>query len=126
MTTDGTIEDGKLQWDINREAAKMPSLQLGKVDKYEYLAGEQILLPDQRIILERAKFTYHPLSKAFEKQIKTIEEKGRIQAEALEVSKLNIQISSIKDTIRENTLNENGKLNKHKKIENGIKRKFTL
>ena len=126
MTTDGKIEDGKLQQDINREAAKIPALQLGKIEKYEYLGGEQILPPDQRIILERAKFTYYPLSKAFEKQIKTIEEQGRIQAEALKVSKLNIQISSIKDTIPKNTLNENAKLNKHKKIENGIKRKFTL
>ena len=40
-------------------------------DKYEYLTGEEIP-PDQRRVIEQAKFTYSPLSKAFEKQSKTI------------------------------------------------------
>ena len=41
-------------------------------DKYEHLTGEEILPPDQRRVIQQAKFTYSPLSKAFEKQIKTI------------------------------------------------------
>ena len=41
-------------------------------DKYEYLTGEEILPADQRRVIEQAKFTYFPPSKAFEKQIKTI------------------------------------------------------
>ena len=41
-------------------------------DKYEYLTGEEILPPDQRRVIEQAKFTYFLPSKAFEKQIKTI------------------------------------------------------
>ena len=46
MTTD-KIRDEKLQYDINREAAKI-ALQSGKIDKYEYLTGEVILLSNQR------------------------------------------------------------------------------
>ena len=46
----------------------------GKIDKYEYITGEEILLSDQIKITERAKFTHCPLGKAFEKQAKTIEE----------------------------------------------------
>ena len=48
----------------------------GKIDKYEYLAGAEILPLVQRRGIEQAKFAYSPLSKAFEKQIKTIEDQG--------------------------------------------------
>ena len=34
-------------------------------------------------MIEQAKFTYSPLGKAFEKQIKTIEDQGEKQVEAL-------------------------------------------
>ena len=44
--------------------------------------------PDQSRILEQAKFTYSTLDKAFEKQIKTIEEQGKKQVESLEVLSL--------------------------------------
>ena len=40
MITDDIIRDEKLQSDINREAAKVSALSPGKIDKYEYLAGE--------------------------------------------------------------------------------------
>ena len=76
MTIDDKIKDEKLQYDINREAAKISALSSGKIDKYEYLTGEEILPSDQSRIIEQAKFTYSLLSKAFEKQIKTIEEQG--------------------------------------------------
>ena len=39
-----------------------------KLDKYEHLTGEEILLSSQRQIIELAKFAYSPLEKAFEKQ----------------------------------------------------------
>ena len=38
-------------------------------------------------MIEQAKFTYYPLGKAFEKQIKTIEDQGKKQIEALEILK---------------------------------------
>ena len=73
MTIDETIRGEKLQNDISREAAKTSVLSSGNVDKYEYLTGEEILAPDQRRVIEQAKFTYSPLGRAFEKQTKRIE-----------------------------------------------------
>ena len=49
----------------------------GKIDKYEFLTGEEILPFDQSRIIEQAKFTYSLLGKAFEEQTKTIEEQGK-------------------------------------------------
>ena len=77
MTTDDKIKDEKLQYGINREAAKISALWSGKIDKYEYLAGEKILPSYQNRIIEQARFTYSLLSKAFKKQIKTIQEQGK-------------------------------------------------
>ena len=83
MTLEDQIRDKKLQYDINREAAKISALSSGKTDKYEYLTGEEILPSNQQQIIEQAKFTYSPLGKAFEKQIKTIEDQGKKQSDAL-------------------------------------------
>ena len=68
MTLNDQIRDEKLQYDINREAAKISALSSGKIDEYEYLTSEAILPWDQRQIIEQAKFTYSPLGKAFEKK----------------------------------------------------------
>ena len=84
MTINDQIRDEKLQYDINREAAKISALSSGKIHKYEYLTGEDILPSNQQQIIEQAKFTYSALGKAFEKQIKTIENKGQKQIDALE------------------------------------------
>ena len=84
MTINDKIRDKKLQYDINREAAKISALSSGKIHKYEYLTGEDILPSNQQQIIEQAKFTYSPLGKAFEKQIKTIEDQGEKQIDALE------------------------------------------
>ena len=40
MTINDQIKDDKLQYDINREAAKISGLSSGKLHKYEYLTGE--------------------------------------------------------------------------------------
>ena len=76
----------KLQYNINREAAKISALSSGKIDKYEYLTGEEILPSNQQQIIEQAKFTYYPLGKAFEKQTKTIEDQGTNQISAIKES----------------------------------------
>ena len=65
------------------EAAKISALPSGKIHKYEYLTDEEILPSDQQKIIEQAKFTYSLLGKAFEKQIKTIEDQGQKQVEIL-------------------------------------------
>ena len=84
MTIEDQIKDEKLQYDINRKAAKISALSSGKIDKYEYLTGEEILPSNQQQIIEQAKFTYSPLGKAFEKQTKTIEDKGEKQIKAIQ------------------------------------------
>ena len=76
MTIEDQIKGEKLQYDINREAAKISALSPGKFDKYEYLTGEEILPSNQQQIIQQAKFTYSPVGKAFEKQIKTIKDRG--------------------------------------------------
>ena len=55
---------------------KISALLSGKICKYEYLTGEDILPSNQQQIIEQAKLTYSHLGKAFEKQIKTIEGQG--------------------------------------------------
>ena len=74
MTKNDQIKDEKLQFDINREAAKISALSSRKLHKYEYLTGEDILPSSQQQIIEQTKFTYSPLGKAFDKQIKAIED----------------------------------------------------
>ena len=76
MTINDQIRDEKLQFDINREAAKISALSSGKIHKYEYLTGKDILPSNQQQLIEQAKFTYSLLGKVFEKQIKTTEDQG--------------------------------------------------
>ena len=61
----------KLQYDLNRQAAKISALSSDKIDKYEYIAGEEILPSNKQQIIEQAKFTCSPWEKVFEKQTKT-------------------------------------------------------
>ena len=89
MIINDQIRDEKLQCNINREKAKISPLSSGKLDKYEYLTGEEILPSNQQQIIEQAKFTYSLLGKAFEKQIKTIEYQGKKKAEVLKNLKPN-------------------------------------
>ena len=87
MTINDQIKDEKLQYDINREAAKISALSSGKLHKNEYLTGKDILASNQQQIIEQTKCTYSPLGKAFDKQIKTIEDQGKKQVDALNTLK---------------------------------------
>ena len=104
MTINDQIRDEKLRYDINREAAKISALSSGKIHKYEYLTGEDILPSNQQQIIEQAKFTYSPLGKAFEKQTKTIEDQRQKQVEVLNTLTSNKQLT-MKDVILKNALN---------------------
>ena len=84
MTINDQIKDEKLQYNINREVAKISALSSEKLHKHEYLAGEDILPSIQQQIIEQTKFTYSPLGKDFDKQIKTIEDQGKKQVDPLE------------------------------------------
>ena len=77
MTINDQIRDGKIQDDINRKVTEISALSSGKIDKYQYLTGEETISSNQQQILEEAKFTYSPLGKAFEKQIKQLEIKEK-------------------------------------------------
>ena len=58
-------------YDINRETAKSPELLSGKIDKFEYLTGEEVLPSNQRQIIKQAKFLYYIVSiKDYEKLFK--------------------------------------------------------
>ena len=82
MSINDQIRNEKLRYNINREAAKISALSSGKIHKYEYLTGEDILPSNRQQIIEETKFTY--LGKGFEKQIKTIEDQGEKHVKDLE------------------------------------------
>ena len=101
----------KLQYDHNKEAAKISPLPSGKIDKYKYLTGEEILLSDQGRAIKQAKFTYSPLWKTFEKRTKRIEEEGREQVAAIKEHE--------KQLVKSNAFTEKEKsitMNKQKEI----------
>ena len=77
MTINDQIRDGKIQDDIYRKVTEISAFSSGKIDKYQYLTGEETISSNQQQILEEAKFTYSPLGKAFEKQIKQLEIKEK-------------------------------------------------
>ena len=97
MTINDQIRDQKLRYDINREVAKISALSSGKFHKYEYPTSENILPSNQQQIIEQARFTHSPLGKAFEKQIKTIEDHGKKQVDALENLKPKEETKPIED-----------------------------
>ena len=124
MTINDHIRDEELQYDINREAAKTSALSSGKIHKYEYLTGEDILPSNQQQTIEQAKFTHSPLGKAFEKQIKTMEDQGKKQVDALNNLKSYNQLT-IEDMIPNDVLNDNEakkELDKIKEIEKNVDR----
>ena len=128
MTIEDQIKDEKLQYDINREAAKISALSSGKLDKYEYLTSEEILPSNQQQIIQQAKFNYSPLGKAIEKQRKTIEDQGKEQVKAIQDN--NQLVSINKDDYKDKLLLSkereifknisNKKLNKIEELNNKI------
>ena len=119
MTINDQIRDEKLQYDINREAAKISAVSSGKSHKYEYLTGEDMLPSNQ----QQAKLTYSLVGKAFEKQIKTIEDQGQKQVDALKDLKPKDQTQPIEDKSNNQskvTSMFNDLINKRKEIMSGL------
>ena len=117
MTIGDQIKSEKLQYDINRETAKISALSSGKFDRYEYLTGEEILPSNKQQIIEQAKFTYSPLGKAFEKQVKTTEDQGKKQIEAID----NLKLKEITQDKTKPIEYSNYFINQFKKIDKNIK-----
>ena len=124
MTINDQIRDWKLQYDINREAAKISALSSGKIHKHKYLTGGDILPSNQQQIIEQAKFTCSPLGKTFEKQIKTIEDKVQKQIDALESLKPKEQTKSIKEIFQKGyySVEIKNELNEIKEYEKKVNR----
>ena len=59
---------------------------------------------NQKQTIKQAKFIYSPLGKAFEKQVKTIEDQGKKQVNALDTLK----------AIKDNKSNDNEESSTHK------------
>ena len=78
MAINEQIRDEKLQYDINRKAVEVSALSSSKIDTYEYLIEKEILPSNHQQIIEQPKFTYSPLGKVFEKQLK-VKEKDRLR-----------------------------------------------
>ena len=119
MTVNDQIRDEKLPYDINREAAKISALSSDKIHKYEYLTGEDILPSNQQQIIEQARFTFSPLGKALEKQIKTIEDQEKKQVDTLKDLKTKEQIKPTEDKSNNQskaTVVFNDRINKRKNI----------
>ena len=82
MTIEDQIRDKKkLQYDINRGAAKISALSLGIIDTHEYVTGEEILQSNQQQIIEQAKFK--------DQKTKTIKDQGEKQIKAINDNKNN-------------------------------------
>ena len=77
MTIDDQIRDDKLQYDINRKADNISALSSNKFNTYEYLTGEQILLSNQKQMIEQVKFLYLPLEKALKNKLKQLKIKEK-------------------------------------------------
>ena len=123
MTINDQIKDEKLQYDINRKAAIINALSSGKLHKYEYLTGGEILPSNQQQIIEQTKFTHFPLGKAFHKQIKTIGDQGKKQVDALKKLRPKEETKLIEDTPNnqsEATTIFNGLVNKRKELMNKL------
>ena len=97
MTINDQIRNEKLQYDINREAAKISAISSNKIVKKDYLTGEEILPFNQKQIIEQAKYTYCHLGKPFEKQIKTIADRRKKQIDAFKDSKPKVEKKAIED-----------------------------
>ena len=138
MTIEDQIKDEKLQYDINREAAKISALSSGEFDKCEYLTGEEILPSNQQQIIQQAKFNYSPLGKALEKQRRTIKDQGEKQVVALESLRASDKkLPAIKDFIPTENLNpevineilkieeiEEKKVDRNKMVHKGINKTY--
>lgn len=73
IAIDERIWEGKLQYDTNREAAKISVLSLGIWTSYR----PKLLLLDQKGSKSQARFTSYLLEKAFDKEVKQKKENLR-------------------------------------------------
>ena len=117
---DGKIKQIRADYDLYRQNAKISTLSNGKLDKYEYLTGEDLgYRPDP---VQKTKFEYSPLGQVFNKgldadekqegllkRLKNIEDKTDNQLQAIEdqinnQSVLKSIVYSIRDKLPEKAI----------------------
>ena len=59
------IKQNEAQFDLDREAAKIPALSSKNLDKYKYMTGEDLDLKPSTV--KKAKFEYSPLGMSLNK-----------------------------------------------------------
>ena len=70
------IKSNKAQYDLDRQATKISALSSGKLEKYEYLTGEDLgYKPD---VVQKTKFEYSPLGQVFNKGLETRDKKEEL------------------------------------------------
>ena len=70
------IKQNEVQYDLDREAAKISALSSNNLDKYEYLTGDDLDIKPSTT--EQAKFEYSPLGKIFNKRLSEDDKKERL------------------------------------------------
>ena len=58
MAIEDKTRHGKIKCYINRKAVKISTLSSGKIDKYKYLTGEEMLSSAQSRVIQQTKFTF--------------------------------------------------------------------
>ena len=89
------IKQNEVQYDLDREAAKISALSSNNLDKYEYLTGEDLGLKPSTV--EKAKFEYSPLGKIFNKGLSEEDKKEGLLKKLKNIEDKNEQLLKIKN-----------------------------
>ena len=89
------IKQNEVQYDLDREAAKISALPSTNLDKYEYLTGEDLGLKPSTV--EKAKFEYSPLGKIFNKGLSKEDRKEGLFKKLKNIEDKNEQLLKIKN-----------------------------
>ena len=83
---DKKIKSEEVQKELTNRIAEISALSSGDIKKYEFLTNKDMLPSSIEMIIQDKKFHYSPLGKKIDTQTKTIEEVGKKQVKALEMS----------------------------------------
>ena len=89
------IKQNEVQYDLDREAAKISALSSNNLDKYEYRPGEDLGLKPSTI--KKTKFEYFPLGKVFNKGLSEEDKKEGLLTKLKNIEDKNEQLLKIKN-----------------------------
>ena len=107
------IMQNEVQYNLDREAAKISAFSSNNLDKYEYLTGEGLGLKPNTI--EQARFEYSPLGKIFNKGLSENDKNGLFKRLEIIKDKNEKQLQVIKDQ-GEKQLKERTNIGKNKML----------